>query len=208
MGNLVSTGLISVILLVSIMLTGVTVASVINGETTGTTTEQDYEQIIEEAIDEISTIILIKDQKGKVNEINGERTVDKIALYITPLVSQEIDMSNLNIQLNNGETLMFLSYDGNAENLGSNSIFGHPIWNDIDGSNFGFISIIDLDGSLVNFDSLNDCSDNAYLVFELPEDMTLAKHDKLTITLFPSTGISNTAVLKTPLLIDSIVTFE
>ena len=149
----------------------------------------------------------IKDQKGKVNEINGERRVDKIALYITPLVSQEIDVSSLNIQLNNGETVMFLSYEG-SENLGSNSIFKHTIWNYMDGSNFGFISIIDLDNSLVNFDSLNDCSDNAYLVFELPEDMALAKHDKLVITLFPSTGISKTMVLKTPLLINSIVTFE
>ena len=134
MGNLVSTGLISVILLTSLMLTGVTVASVIDGETTETTTEQDYEQIVEEAIDEISTIILIKDQKGKVNEINGERRVDKLALYITPLVTQEIDISTMNIQLNNGETLGFLSYDGNAEDLGSNSIFKHPIWNDMDGS--------------------------------------------------------------------------
>jgi archaellin len=208
MGNLVSTGLISVILLASLLLTGITVASVIDSENTETTTEQDYEQIVEEAIDEISTIILIKDQKGKVNEINGERRVDKIALYITPLVSQEIDISSLNIQLNNGETVMFLSYDGNAENLDSNSIFRHTIWAEIDGSNFGFISIVDLDSSLVNSDTLNDCSDNAYLVFELPEDMVLAKHDKLVVTLFPSTGISKTMVLKTPLLINSIVTFE
>ena len=44
-------------------------------------------------------------------------------------------MSKLVIQLKNGENVMFLIYDGHTENLESNSIFGHPIWNKINGNN-------------------------------------------------------------------------
>ena len=208
MGKSIITGIIALILLISLMLIGITVASVITGENTGATTEEDYDQMTEEIIDEISTYIQIKDQKGKYCEINGERRIDKIALWVTPLVSQVIDVSQLTIQLNNGETVMFLVYDGNAENLESNSVFGHPIWNNIDGSNFGFISVIDLDGSLVDYDTINDCSDNAYVVFRLPNDMTMTKHEKLIVTLFPSTGITRTTILEAPLPIKPVVTFE
>jgi len=208
MGKSIITGIIALILLISLMLIGITVASVITGENTGATTEENYDQMTEEIIDEISTYIQIKDQKGKYSEINGERRIDKIALWISPLVSQVIDVSQLTIQLNNGETVMFLVYDGNAENLESNSIFSHPIWNNIDGSNFGFISIIDLDESLVDYDTINDCSDNAYAVFRLPNDMTMTKHEKLIVTLFPSTGITRTTILEAPLPIKPVVTFE
>ena len=40
------TGVIIVILMISLMLIGITVASVITDGTTGTTTEQDYDQIL------------------------------------------------------------------------------------------------------------------------------------------------------------------
>jgi archaellin len=117
-------------------------------------------------------------------------------------------VSHLTIQLDNGETIVFLVYDGNSENLGQNSLFDHQIWNNINGSNFGFISIIDIDESLVNYDTFNDCSDNAYLVFKLPEIISLGKHEQLIVTLFPSTGITRTITLKAPLPIKPIVTLE
>jgi archaellin len=208
MGKSIITGIIALILLTSLMLIGITVASIITGENTGTTTEENYDQMTEEVIDEISTYIQIKDQKGKYYEINGKQRIEKIALWISPLVTQEINVSQLTIQLNNGETVMFLMYNGNAENLESSSIFGHPIWNNMDGSNFGFISIIDLDGSLVDYNTINDCSDNAYVVFKLPSDMTMLKNEKLIVTLFPSTGITRTTILEAPLPIKTVVTFE
>ena len=190
------------------MLIGITVASVMNGENTGTTLEQDYNQIVDESIDEISTYILIKDQKGKYCEINGEQRINKIALWITPLVSQEIDISQLTIQLDNGESVIMLTYEGNVENFETSSLFGHPIWNNIKENNYGFISIIDLDDSLVNYDMFNDYSDNAYVVFRLPNDMAMLKNEKIKVTLFPSTGITRAIILKAPLPINSVVTFE
>jgi len=61
---------------------------------------------------------------------------------------------------------------------------------------------------LVNYDTFNDCSDNAYLVFKLPEEISFGKHEKLFITLFPSTGITRTITLKAPIPIKPVVTFE
>jgi len=208
MGKSIMTGVTIVILMISLMLIGVTVASVLTGQTTGTTTEQDYEQILNEAVDEISTYITIKDQKGQFNLINGEQRIDKIALWISPLVSQEIDVSQLTIQLDNGKDVMFLTYIGNAEDMLTNSLFNHPIWNNMNGSNFGFISVVDLDESLVDFNLINDYSDNAYVVFQLPNDMALLKYEKITVTLFPSTGITRTIILKAPMPMSSVITFE
>ncbi len=208
MGKLLTTGLTSLLLLIALMLIGITVASILTGQTAGNSSEKDLEQITEETIDEISTYLQIKDQKGKYREIDGEQKIDKIALWITPLFNQEIDLSQLTIQLNNGETVIFLVYDGNSVNLGPNSIFDHPIWNNMNGGNFGFISIVDMDKSLVSYDTFNDCSDNAYLVIKLPEFMTLSKHEKIIVTLFPSTGITRTIELKAPLPINSVVSFD
>jgi archaellin len=92
--------------------------------------------------------------------------------------------------------------------LGPNSLFDHPIWNNINGGNFGFISIVDIDKSLINYVTFNDCSDNAYVVFRLPDFMTLSKYEKIVVTLFPSTGISKTIELKAPLPIEPVVSFE
>ena len=208
MGKSIMTGVAIVILMISLMLIGITVASVITDGTTGTTTEQDYDQILDETIDEICTYLMIKDQKGKFSEVNGEQRINKIALWISPLVSQEIDVSQLTIQLDNGKDVMFLTYIGNAENMVTNSLFNHPIWNNMNGSNFGFISVVDLDESLVDFNLINDYSDNAYVVFQLPNDMALLKYEKVTVTLFPSTGITRTTVLKAPMPMSSVITFE
>lgn len=208
MGKLFTTGLASSILILSLLLIGITVAEVITSETTGSISEQDLEQMTQETIDELSTYILIKDQIGKYREIDGELKIEKIALWITPLITQEIDVTQLTIKLNNGESVIFLTYSNNSVALGRYSLFEHSIWNNINGSNFGFISIVDIDESLVNYDLFNDCSDNAYIVFKLPESMTLSKNEKIIITLFPSTGITRNIELKAPLPIKSVVTFD
>jgi archaellin len=123
------------------------------------------------------------------------------------LISQNIDVSQLTIQLNNGETIRFLKYFGDVQDLESYSIFGHPIWESLDGNNFGFIPVIDLDESLVSSNLLNDYSDHAYIVFRLPDDMAIAKNEQLIVTLFPSTGITRTTILTAPFSTRPIVDF-
>ena len=208
MSNWRNTGITTIILLTILLLVGLTVASVITGENTQYTNEQNYDQMTEEVINEISTYIQIKDQKGKYYNINGTQKIEKIALLISPLVSQDIDVTQLTIQLDNGEKVKILSFDGNASKIDSNTLFNHPIWKNLTGNNFGFISIVDLDNSLIDHNTINDYSDNIYVVFKLPNDMTLEKRDKLIVTLFPSTGITRTTLLEAPLPIHSVVTFE
>jgi len=202
------TGITTMILLISFLLIGITVASVVTDQTTGTTTEYDVDQMTDEIINEITSYMQIKDQKGKFTEINGEQRIEKIAFLISPLLSQDIDLSQLTIQLDNGDVVRMLNYDGNADNLNSQSIFEHDIWNSINGDNFGFITICDLDESIVDFDLINENSDNAYLVLKLPSDMTMKKYDKILVTMFPSTGIITSIFLKAPMPMSSVITFE
>jgi len=207
-----STGFMIVILLVSLLLIEITVSSALSGSVmsggTSGSSEEDYQHMVDQVVDGISTYLQIKDQKGKYYNVDGVKKIGKIALWVSPLFSQDIDVSQLTIQLCNGEKVAVLTYSGDAEYLGSNTVFEHPIWDNLTGANFGFIPIIDLDGSLVNYNLINENSDNAYVVFRLPEDMMLVKGDSLTVTLFPSTGIVRTTILEAPPPIKSVVTFE
>jgi archaellin len=208
MGRLFITGLTGSILLISLILIGITVGSAITGETLGGTTEEDYQHMVDEVINQISTYLQIKDQKGKYCNMEGVQKIEKIALWISPLFSQDIDVSQLTIQLDDGKNVIMLTYDGNAEAMRPYSLFEHPIWDNLTGANFGFASVVDLDGSLVNYDIINENSDNAYVLIRLPECMMFSKGESLTITLFPSTGIVRTIMLKAPPPIKSVVTFE
>jgi len=207
MGKSIIIGIATIVLLISLLLSGFIVASVITNESSQIEIEEDYIQMIDEIIDKSSTYIQIIEQKGKYNVINEERKIDKIILYISPLITQNIDISQLTIQLNNEESIRFLKYTGNVKNLETYSIFGHPIWESLDGNNFGFISIIDLDESLINSNILNDYSDHAYIVFKLTDDIAIAKNEQLIVTLFPTTGITRTTILKAPFSTKSIVDF-
>lgn len=208
MNNWGSNGITGMIILIAIMLITITVAGVVTDDTTSTTTEEDYEQMLEDAVNEISRYILIKEQLGKYSDINGELKIEKIVLWITPLVEQNTDLSELTIELNNGESVMLLTYYGNSNPRESSNIFEQSIWDNLNGTNFGFIPIVDLDDSIVNYNALNDASDNAYLVFKLPNEMTMSKYDEMVVKLIPSAGISRHIYLKAPMPMKSVITFE
>jgi archaellin len=209
MKNRGSSGIATVIILIAIMLIVVTAATVLTDETTSTSTEeQDIEQITQEVLDEICSYIQIKDEKGKYYKIDDEQKIQKIALLISPLVSQDIDMTQLTIQIDNGETVRMLYYNSNSAEIGSQSLFEHSLWDNLDIENFGLISIMDIDESITNYHVLNENSDNTYLVFKLSPDMQMSKYDTIKVTLFPSSGITRTTTLKAPMPMKSIITFE
>jgi len=206
MGKSLISRVTGIIIIISFMLIVLTVASVYSEDTTGTTTEEDYEQILDESLDEISTIFLIKDQKGLYERIDQNRCIEKLGLWITPLVTQDIDISQMHIQIDDGEKVKFLSYYGESFGLDENDIFNNDIWGSLNGSVFSFISIVDLDDSLKNNNMFNDYSDNAYLLIKLPTDMTLEKYEKMTIRLFPSVGNIKNIEISAPFSTRSIVT--
>ena len=193
-------------LMVSLIVANEIFAGSTTDSTTGEPTEQEIEQMTQEVIDEISAYIQIRDQKGKFYNINGERKITKIAILISPLVTQNIDLTQLTIQLNNGETVKTLTFDGSISKMESNTLFEHPIWDNLTGDNFGFISVVDIDNSLIDHQIINDYSDNAYVVFELQSNIALEKYDTMDVTLFPSTGITRTTSFRVPFSIKPVVT--
>ena len=208
MGNFRTTGITTLILLIVTMVILTSIASIITGEDTGaTTTEQDYDQMVDDVVNEISTYISIKDTKGKFYGTPGNQKIQKIALLISPMVTQEIDFSQLTVQIDNGEIVNILYYK-DSEKIGTNHLFEHNIWDNLDGSNFSLISISDYDSSISDFDLLNDNSDNAYLIIKLPQSFYMEKYDVLKVTLFPSTGITRTIILKAPMPMTNVITFD
>lgn len=208
MNNWGSQGITAMIVLIAFMLIGVTAASVLTEDSTSTITEEDVNQLMDEIVDELCSYLQIRDQKGKYYKIDGQLEIQKIALLISPLVSQNIDLSQLTVQIDNGEMVMILTNSELSSNIESNTLFEHSIWDNLDGENFGFISITDLDNSIKDFNLINENSDNAYIVFKLPTGFTMQKRDKIIVKLFPSEGIIKTLVLKAPLPMTSVVTFE
>ena len=209
MNNLGSNGITAMIVLIAIMLVAVATAGIITGSTTDGTTDTtaDIDQMTQEVIDEISTYLQIKDQKGKFYQINDEYKIKKIAILVSPLVSQNIDVTQLTIQLDNGENVRILTHI-NSDKFGNNNLFSHPLWDDINGTNFGLISMIDMDNSISDYDVINENTDNCYVVFELPDSMSMIKYQELTVKLFPSSGIAKTLNLKAPMPMKSVITFE
>ncbi len=204
MNNQGATGIATAILLISFILIGATAASVIMGDS-GNNPEENYEEILEEALDEISTYIQIKDALGKYNSTTEEQHIQKIAILIKPLFSIDIDASKLVIKLNNGKQIKMLYYNRQAEFISSNSLFEHPIWTTMTDTDFGFIVILDKDQSIIDYGTINDNTDMTYIIIKLPNDFTMKKGDTLELTLFPSTGITKTINLKAPLPIKQIV---
>ncbi len=208
MANYRKTGITTLMLLIITMVILVGIASTLTGETNGsTTTETDYDQMVDDVVNEISTYIQIKDSKAKFYKEDGEYQIQKISLLISPMVSQDIDLSHLTVQIDNGEMVNVLYYK-ESKKIGSDSLFENSLWELLNGSNFGLLSINDYDNSVEEYDLLNENSDLTYLSFNLPSNFYMKKYDKIKVTLFPSTGIQRTILLKAPMPMESVITFE
>ena len=166
----------------------------------------EFEKYTTETVSDLTTYIQIKDKLGKHSLINDVQQIKQIAILVNPLISQDIEAYGLTIKLCDGNNVYILNYSGQATYIGSHGLFGHPIWDDIDETNFGFLVIHDNDRSLVEYDVLN--KDMAYIVISLSEDAAMAKGETMEVTLFPSSGITRTTILKAPLPITSVVSFD
>ncbi|MBN2065232.1 MAG: hypothetical protein JW771_00295, partial [Candidatus Thermoplasmatota archaeon] len=199
------TSIAAVILLISFLLIGATVASVISSGTEPGS-EEEIEELLDDVLNELTTYLQIKDKIGKFSTLNDQLQIQQIALLISPLFSQDIDVTGLTIKLCDGDAVYILNYSGQAAFVGSHGLFGHPLWNSLNETSFGFLAIHDTDRSLIDFDVLN--KDLVYTLIKLPEELSLKKGETIEITLFPSSGIVRTIALKAPLPIHSVVTFD
>jgi len=127
---------------------------------------------------------------------------------IKPLVTINVDISELTIKICNGNTVKILTFNGITEKIGSQSLFGHSLWDKIDEKNFSFLVTYDKDKSIIEHNTINKNSDMGYIIIKLPKDFYMKKGDSLVVTLFPETGINRTTVLEAPIPIESVVSLD
>lgn len=207
MNNWGSSGIYAIMILFGIILVSVVAAEVIN-DSGGTTIEQDFSQMTDEAIDKYSTYIDIDFKVGKFYQIEGVQKIKRIALQISPLFSTDIDLTELTVQLLDKDTLEILNFSGVAKYYAGGSVFDNSIWNNVTVNNFGFLVINDRDKSIIDFNIINENSDRAYLLIKLSDNMALSKYDSLYVTVIPGTGISRSITLEAPMPIKSVVIFD
>jgi len=207
-----SMALTSAIALITAILLGVVAVSVLSDSTTSTNSEQDlvelYDQIVDESVDEISTYIKIPDRLGKYYGEPQKQKIEKIALMIKPLVSIDIDISELTIEICNGEKVRILSFNGETDKIGSQSLFEHYLWDKIKEDCYSFIVTHDKDNSIIDYKTINKNSDMGFIIIKLPSDFQMKKGDVLLVSLFPGTGITRNIALVAPLPIKSVVNLD
>jgi len=210
MNNAGNLGISSVILLISFMLIGITALSVLSEDTTPTTgtTEEEIEQMLNDALDSVTKYVQITDKLGKYYGAPQQQKIQKIAIMIKPMLSNEIDLSELTIKISNGESVRILIYSGHAETIGQNNLFDHPIWENTEENTFSFIVTHDKDNSLTEYDTLNDNTDMTYIIIKLPANYYMKKGDTMLVQLFPSSGITKTTLLEAPLPMKSVISFD
>lgn len=200
-----STGLLPAILLIVFLLVAATATSVLTMEETITIDEQELNQYINEAITEITTYLQIKDVFGQYSFQDETPRITKIAILISPMFSIQLNLSEIQLSLCDGEDLQVFYSDTKANEIQHYSLFKHPLWNNITNNTFSFISTYDKDNSIVNCNYINDHSDMTYLIVKLSKQFTMKKNDELTITVTPPIGIKKTLFLEAPLPMNTIV---
>jgi len=207
MNNRGSIAITGVILLTSVILIGVVATSVLSSETEEIS-EKDVEEILDDTLNEITTYLKITDKLGKYYGVHHQQKIEKIAIMVKPLISTDIDISELTVKLCDGNTVKILSFNGNADFIGSQSLFEHSLWDDLPEGTFGFIVTHDKDNSLVDYNIINKNTDMAYIVIKLSEELSLEKGETLIVTLFPESGIQRTIKVEAPMPMKSIISFE
>jgi len=198
-------GLIAGILLIGFLLIGAVSASVLMNAN-DTVTEKDLNKITNEVVDELCSYIQIKDIIGKYQTIQNEQKIQKIAILINPIVTQDIDVSHITIKITTNEDLLVLSYSGQAAFVGASSLFDHPLWDTLTTNTFSLTPLIDDDTSMISNHLMNKNTDRTFILIKLPEHIALKKGDALQVTILPSPGMSRTVSLEAPLPTTHVVT--
>ena len=189
------------IFLIAIMFIALTATSLIANDTIST--EEDLQKYVDDAVNDISSYLKIQHVFGSFSE-NSPYAISKIAIQSTPLFHQDINISNLIIQVQTATDLRLFTFSSNITSLTSGGVFSHQHWNNLSTNQFGILSIKDIDNSLLDHQSFSEPSDIAFFTLSV-EELSIKKGDDVTIVLSPGVGIEKSIFFKTPLPIDKIV---
>ena len=194
MNNKGNMGVSTISVLVSFLIAGATTSSVILKSSD--TTSGDVGQIVNDALEKITTYLEINDAIGKYDVTDGVRSVEKIVLLVKPLVSTNINMSEVMIKISNDNDVLLLSYSGYAvERSSAETIFENQVWDKTDNA-FSLIVLIDKDNSLLTYGFMND--DTAFIAIKLPGGFAMNNDESITVSIIPARGTTTSVVLETP----------
>ncbi len=213
MTNIGRLGISTIVLIITILLISLTAFTVLSSDIDGTNNETEndlikiFQKATEESVDDITTYLKITDRVGKYQGPAGNQKIQKIAIMIKPLISKQINISEITIKISNGENLQILTYSQESAKItnANNQIFNHPIWNNLTTNTFTIISTHDKDDSIRQYNCLNKNTDMGYIIIKLPIDLYMKKDDTLTLQMFPSTGINKKITLEAPLPMKNLV---
>ncbi len=202
MNNIGSTGITAISLLTSFLVTGA--ASSVMFSSSDDLSEN-AKQMVNDVVNEITTYLRIEDAIGKYYTTDGVRSVEKIVIFVKEFIQNNINMSELTIQISNNNDILLLKYSGHAVEADSDSIFENKVW-DKTNNTFSLIVIIDQDRSLLDYNIMN--KDTAFIVIKLPDRFFMKNRDSLTVSIIPSNGITSSILLETPSFhISNIISF-
>ncbi|HVQ00084.1 MAG TPA: hypothetical protein VMT57_01080 [Candidatus Thermoplasmatota archaeon] len=201
-GNL---GLTAGIILIVIILIAAVAGSVII-QTTQDVSNRDLTSITNEALDEITTYLQVKNVIGKYEDVQGQEVIQRIAVLIKPLVSLHLDITKLTIMISDGNDVHLLTFSGLAAPIKSYSLFSHPLWDLINDSSFGIISTVDDDNSMIDAHTIDKNTDMGFIIINLPATDRLLYDESMQLTLIPSPGNERIITLEPPLPTSQVVT--
>lgn len=207
MNNSASSGIIS-LFLSSIMIIGTIAVSnetILKNDDKINYNIDNYEEIINDTLDEISTNFNIKHILGKYYNNEKIYYIGKTIILLKPYFDINFDLSNLHILLTNEEKTILLQNNDKTEFVGSYDVFEHPNWNNISYGFYSLLIVSDQDNSIKELNIINENTDMIYITLNISDYFDFEKGDKIKISLIPSNGNSQIFILKAPLPISKIV---
>ena len=201
-GNL---GLTAGIILIIVVLIAAVAGSVII-QTTQDASNRDLTSITNDALDEITTFLQIKNVVGKYDNIQGQEGIQRIALLIKPLVSIHLDITKITVMISSGDDIRILSFSGQVAPIKSHSLFDHPVWDSTDEGSYSVLSTVDDDNSMTDLHLINKNTDMGFIILNLPGTDLLHYGQSLQLTLIPSPGNECSVTLEPPLPTSRVVT--
>jgi archaellin len=189
------------LLLIVVIFITLTATSMITDETT--TSQEELQKYVDDAVNDLTSYLKIQHVYGEYSK-QKPYYLTKIAIQTTPLFNKQINISTWTVQIHTKSSLQPFHYNFTSSKLIHSSVFSHPLWSQLKPNNFGILSIQDKDESLINYHSFTDSSDVAFFTLSV-ENLSINKHDYVTLLLTPGVGVEKTISFQVPLPTNQVI---
>ena len=184
-----------------LLLLGVSASSILLGQSTETSEE--FEDVADEVLNEISTYFMVKNVVGRFDCTDSNAELQRMVILTKPLIPTTVNLSEMYVQISDGNALISLSYNGSYSKA-HGDIFGNRIWNEIDENEFGIMILTDSDNS-IDAGYLN--KDLVYLAIKIPLSLSVHPNDRIIVSLIPTQGYVENIEIITPFILTSSIVY-